>query len=117
MLTEQVQHDATPEFLSELKSKICAGYTEQPHKDVKNLAMMFQDKGLNPFNFPFEYLLNGTLPEETSTKKNVDTIEESNSVDKKLQNDIVATFKTSSSSKKPQAEKKAAKIEVDNDEN
>lgn len=67
MLTEQVEHDATPEFLSELESKICAGYTEEPHTGVKKLAKIFQDKGINPFNFPFEYLLNGALPEEPIT--------------------------------------------------
>lgn len=61
---EQVEHDATPEFLEELKSKICAGYTEHSNPSVSSLTELFQDKSLNPFNFPFEYLLNGTLPIE-----------------------------------------------------
>lgn len=62
MMMEQVEHDATPEFLEELKSKICAGYTEDSHPRVAEVAKIFQDKSLNPLNFPFEYLLNGTLP-------------------------------------------------------
>lgn len=62
MLMDQVEHDATPEFLSELKSKICAGYDEVSHPKIADLANLFQDKNLNPLNFPFEYLLNGTLP-------------------------------------------------------
>lgn len=64
MLMEQVEHDATPEFLDELKSKICAGYTEESHPSIENLAKLFQDKDLNPFSFPFGYLLNGTLPQQ-----------------------------------------------------
>lgn len=73
---EQIEHDATPEFLEELKSKICAGYTEECHPSVANLANLFQDKSLNPFNFPFEYLLNGTLPEEPlKGQNNVPTIQ------------------------------------------
>lgn len=62
MLLDQIEHDATPEFIEELKSKICAGYTEETHPGVAELSTIFQDKSLNPFNFPFEYLLNGTLP-------------------------------------------------------
>lgn len=62
MMNEQIEHDATPEFLDELKSKICAGYTEEMHPRVNVLAKIFQDKSLNPLNLPFEYLLNGTLP-------------------------------------------------------
>lgn len=69
MMTKQIDHDATPEFLDELKSKICAGYTEESHPGVADLAKLFQDKSLNPFNFPFEYLLNGTLPVESLTEK------------------------------------------------
>lgn len=72
MLLHQIEHDATPEFLEELKSKICAGYTEETHEGVAELSSVFQDKGLNPFNFPFEYLLNGTLPanpEETRERE------------------------------------------------
>ena len=64
MLCQQVEHDATPEFLNELKSKICAGYTEEINPEISDLAKIFQDKSLNPLNFPFEYLLNGTLPVE-----------------------------------------------------
>lgn len=63
MLMQQIEHDATPEFLEEMKSKICAGSTDQAHPSIANLAKMFNDEDLNPFNFPFEYLLNGTLPE------------------------------------------------------
>jgi hypothetical protein len=62
MLLDQIEHDATPQFLEELKSKICAGYTEETHPGVAELGKIFQDKTLNPLNFPFEYLLNGTLP-------------------------------------------------------
>lgn len=64
MLMAQVEHDATPEFLSELKSKICAGFEEVSHPGIVDLANLFQNKGLNPLNLPFEYLLNGTLPTE-----------------------------------------------------
>lgn len=62
MLMEQVKRDATPEFLDELRSQICAGYTESAHPEIANISKLFHDKSLNPFNFPFEYLLNGTLP-------------------------------------------------------
>jgi hypothetical protein len=68
MMMQQVEHDATPEFIEELKSKICAGYMEEPHPKIAQLAEIFKDKSLNPFNFPFEYLLNGTLPEETNSQ-------------------------------------------------
>ena len=62
MLLEQVEYDATPEFLEELKSKICAGFSTQTHPGVAELSQIFQDKNLNPLSFPFEYLLNGSLP-------------------------------------------------------
>lgn len=74
MMTKQIDHDATPEFLDELKSKICAGYTEESHPGVADLAKLFQDKSLNPFNFPFEYLLNGTLPVEPLIEKADDSV-------------------------------------------
>lgn len=64
MLNEQIDRDATPEFLEELKSKICAGDTEISHPRIAALTEIFQDKSLNPLNLPFEYLLNGTLPSE-----------------------------------------------------
>lgn len=64
MLMQQIEHDATPEFLEEMKSKICAGSEYKFHPSISNLAQMFNDETLNPFNFPFEYLLNGTLPTE-----------------------------------------------------
>lgn len=62
MLMEQVEHDATPEFLEELKLKICGGQNENFHPKTSNVSKIFQDTSLNPLNFPFEYLLNGTLP-------------------------------------------------------
>lgn len=62
MLMEQVEHDATPEFLEELKTNICAGQNENSHPEIANLSQIFQDASLNPLKFPFEYLLNGTLP-------------------------------------------------------
>lgn len=62
MLLEQIEHDATTEFLEELKSKICAGFSVQTHPGVAELSQIFQDKNLNPLSFPFEYLLNGSLP-------------------------------------------------------
>lgn len=62
MLLEQIEHDATSEFVEELKSKICAGYNMESHPGVVELSKIFQDKNLNPLNFPFEYLLNGSLP-------------------------------------------------------
>lgn len=71
---QQVEGDATPEFIAELKSKICAGYTEQPHPKIAQLARIFQDKSLNPFSFPFEYLLNGTLPEDEEPNKRVEIL-------------------------------------------
>lgn len=64
MLNEQIELDATPDFLEELKSKICAGDTEVSHPCIASLTKIFQDKSLNPLNLPFEYLLNGTLPTE-----------------------------------------------------
>lgn len=62
LLMEQINKDATPEFLNEIKSKICAGGREQPNVGVEDLANAFQDKNLNPFGFPFEFLLKGSLP-------------------------------------------------------
>jgi hypothetical protein len=63
-LMKQVENDATPEFLNELKSKICAGHDETSNSRVEKLSEVFEDKTLNPFDLPFEYLLNGELPDE-----------------------------------------------------
>lgn len=68
MLMEQVEHDATPEFLEELKSKICAGHEQMSHPKIEKLSKIFQDTSLNPMNFPFEYLLNGTLPKDEESE-------------------------------------------------
>lgn len=74
MMMEQIEHDATPEFLNELKSNICVGHTEDSHQAVANLARVLQDKSLNPLSLPFEYLLNGNLPfEEINDKPIVQT--------------------------------------------
>lgn len=62
---EQVNRDASPEFLEELKSKISSGSTETSHAGVGNLAKVFQDSDLNPLDLPFQYLLRGSLPAET----------------------------------------------------
>lgn len=72
MLNEQIERDATPEFLEELKSKICAGDADVPHSRIASLTKIFQDKTLNPLNFPFEYLLNGTLPPEPLSKADIE---------------------------------------------
>lgn len=64
MLMEQVEHDATPEFLEELKTNICAGQNQNFHPNIVNLSEIFQDASLNPLKFPFEYLLNGNLPSD-----------------------------------------------------
>lgn len=71
MLLEQIENDATPEFLEELKQKICAGRTEESHPSASCLTSIFQDKSLNPMDFPFEYLLNGTLPAQTQKVETV----------------------------------------------
>lgn len=64
LLMEQVNKDATPEFLEKVKSKICAEGIKKPLVGVEGLAKAFQDKNLNPFEFPFEFLLKGSLPSE-----------------------------------------------------
>lgn len=62
LLMEQVNKDATPEFLEELKSNMCAGGSGCPSVGVEGLAEAFRDKNLNPLGFPFEFLLKGSLP-------------------------------------------------------
>lgn len=73
LLMNQVNEQATPEFLDDLKMKICADNTEAHHKGVQGLNKIFQDKSLNPFNFPFEYLLNGSLPSQAEEEKQSET--------------------------------------------
>lgn len=98
MLNEQIELDATPEFLEELKSKICAGDTEVSHPQIASLTKIFQDKSLNPLNLPFEYLLNGTLP----TEKLKEVVEKP----------TVIVKTSSSDAKAPAATLKKAKKEV-----
>lgn len=62
MMMEQVEKDA-PKYLEELKEKIGTGSTAIPHPGVTLLSEIFQDNNLNPLNIPFEYLLNGKLPD------------------------------------------------------
>ncbi|CRL00272.1 CLUMA_CG013545, isoform A [Clunio marinus] len=66
MLKDQIEHDSTPEFMQELKSKISAGFTEESHHKIVELAKITQHTSINPLNFPFEYLLNGILPLENT---------------------------------------------------
>lgn len=80
MLMEQIEHDATPEFLEELKQKICAGQTEEAHPSASCLSSIFQDKSLNPMDFPFEYLLNGTLPAMTQKAETAEPTKAGDSV-------------------------------------
>lgn len=109
MLTEQIEHDATPEFLNELKSKICAGYIKEPHPKAKNLAEIFQDKGLNPFNFPFEYLLNGALPQEPITEESDDDpLAKVESANKDLSAALDIKTSSKSSPEKAREKKRAA---------
>ena len=100
MLTEQVEHDATPEFLSELKSKV--GIFDEPNSNVKNLAEIFKDPGLNPLSLPINCLLQGSLPEESETQNIEDPLLEQTTPTKVASN-------SSSSSKKSQTRKKSAK--------
>lgn len=62
LLMEQVNKDATPEFLEELKSNMCARGSGHPSVGVEGLAEAFRDKNLNPLGFPFEFLLRGSHP-------------------------------------------------------
>jgi hypothetical protein len=63
MLMEQVEQDNAADCLKDLFSKIGTGCDEDPTQNVSNLSEVFQDRSLNPFNLPFEYFLNGSLPE------------------------------------------------------
>lgn len=65
MMMEQVDKDA-PTCLEDLKLKIGTGCKEIPHQSIFNLAEVFQDTSLNPLNLPFEYFINGSLPEPHS---------------------------------------------------
>lgn len=85
---EQIEHDATPEFLEELKQKICAGRTEESHPSASCLASIFQDKSLNPMDFPFEYLLNGTLPAFTQEDETAKPTGEGDSVQAKSKKSV-----------------------------
>lgn len=61
MLLEQVEKDA-PESLEDLQSNIGSGHIGT-QKNVLNLSEIFQDRNLNPFKLPFEYFINGNLPD------------------------------------------------------
>lgn len=60
LLMDQVDKDSS-QTLEEMKIKICSGNSESfPNVDV--LDTLLQSSSINPLNFPFEYLLNGNLP-------------------------------------------------------
>lgn len=61
MMMDQVEKDA-PACLDVLKANIGSSCDKKPQENVVNLSEAFLDGGLNPLDLPFEYLLNGTLP-------------------------------------------------------
>lgn len=75
LLMEQVNKDATPEFLEELKANICAKGSQQSHVGVESLAEAFQDKNLNPLGFPLEFLLKDSRASQDEPEVNLNPIQ------------------------------------------
>ncbi|CAO1325674.1 unnamed protein product [Diamesa hyperborea] len=62
-LMEQVDKDATPEFLSELKNAIRSGEDTSKESKFPELSKCFNQPSINPLALPFSFIFNGVTPD------------------------------------------------------
>ena len=68
-LMEQVDKDATPELLNELKNTIRRGGDGSIEYKFTELSKCLSHPHLNPLALPFSYLFNGVIPDFTNNEK------------------------------------------------
>lgn len=77
-LMEQVDKDATPELLNELKNTIrCVGDGSIESKFTE-LSKCLSQPHLNPLALPFSYLFNGVIPDFTNNEDDTSDVDMEN---------------------------------------
>ena len=80
-LMEQVDKDATPEFLNELKKTIRSVEDTSIESKFAELSKCLNHPSFNPLALPFSYMINGVIPDSTNNEQtdiDMEKIEEGN---------------------------------------
>lgn len=102
---EQVNKNATPELLNDLKNAIRFGVDNSVESE---LSKCFLDPSFNPLTLPFSYLINGVIPDSTNNvqpDKEMEKVEEGNTSNNIASNPENNTQFTPSTSSAIQEEK------------
>lgn len=114
VLMEQVDKDATPQFLDNLKHTLIHGEDTSMNTKFAELSKCLNHPSLNPLALPFSYMINGVLPDDTNNEQtDIEMGNETTEASSKPENNTQFSFSKSTTIRD---ENKSGSEEISSDE-